>query len=206
MVLNLASIELIIPEFNKTITLPVLVSLPAEVIDMVKGERKEDKIDYIFIGASVAGALIASPAPYIIRWLQRKSKRNKKKKVIKGIFKSQDGNIDVPLREYYRTAGSLLKQTHPSQTCAMSSVDLHTQYAYQIMLPEAIAIVMAPSDTYRQHGIFHLSDPGGVSLIRHCQQRGFHAHEEPSDGSPIYEHCSHVYMNPKLKFEIVDLR
>ncbi|XP_026429083.1 AMSH-like ubiquitin thioesterase 3 [Papaver somniferum] len=75
-----------------------------------------------------------------------------------------------------------------------------------IMLPEAIAIVMAPSDTYRQHGIFHLSDPGGVSLIRHCQQRGFHAHEEPSDGSPIYEHCSHVYMNPKLKFEIVDLR
>ncbi|RZC53003.1 hypothetical protein C5167_011862 [Papaver somniferum] len=96
--------------------------------------------------------------------------------------------------------------THPSQTCAMSSVDLHTQYAYQIMLPEAIAIVMAPSDTYRQHGIFHLSDPGGVSLIRHCQQRGFHAHEEPSDGSPIYEHCSHVYMDPKLKFEIVDLR
>ncbi|MCL7046653.1 hypothetical protein MKW94_017377 [Papaver nudicaule] len=96
--------------------------------------------------------------------------------------------------------------THPSQTCFMSSVDLHTHYSYQIMLPEAIAIVMAPTDTSRQHGIFHLSDPGGVSLIRNCQQRGFHPHEEPSDGSPIYEHCSHVYMNPKLKFEIVDLR
>ncbi|KAI3945449.1 hypothetical protein MKW92_034239 [Papaver armeniacum] len=96
--------------------------------------------------------------------------------------------------------------THPSQTCFMSSVDLHTHYSYQIMLPEAIAIVMAPTDTSRQHGIFHLSDPGGVSLIRNCQQRGFHPHEEPSDGSPIYEHCSHVYMNPKLKFEIADLR
>ncbi|XP_057475680.1 AMSH-like ubiquitin thioesterase 3 [Actinidia eriantha] len=96
--------------------------------------------------------------------------------------------------------------THPSQTCFMSSVDLHTHYSYQIMLPEAIAIVMAPTDTSSPHGIFHLSDPGGVSIIRNCQQRGFHPHEEPDDGSPIYEHCSHVFMNPNLKFDVVDLR
>ncbi|KAF5192156.1 Amsh-like ubiquitin thioesterase [Thalictrum thalictroides] len=96
--------------------------------------------------------------------------------------------------------------THPSQTCFMSSVDLHTHYSYQIMLPEAIAIVMAPTDTSSPHGIFHLSDPGGVSVIRNCQQRGFHPHEEPDDGSPIYEHCSHVYMNPTSKFDVVDLR
>ncbi|XP_047174715.1 AMSH-like ubiquitin thioesterase 3 [Vigna umbellata] len=96
--------------------------------------------------------------------------------------------------------------THPSQTCFMSSVDLHTHYSYQIMLPEAIAIVMAPTDTTSPHGIFHLSDPGGVSVIRNCQQRGFHPHEEPSDGSPIYEHCSHVYMNANLRFDVVDLR
>lgn len=107
------------------------------------------------------------------------------------------------------------------------------------MLPEAIAIVMAPTDTsrysflsvlievtkstkqysnlmifyvilcsllYSPHGIFHLSDPGGVSVIRNCQQRGFHPHEEPPDGNPIYEHCSHVFMNPSLKFDVVDLR
>ncbi|KAF8015577.1 hypothetical protein BT93_H1178 [Corymbia citriodora subsp. variegata] len=96
--------------------------------------------------------------------------------------------------------------THPSQTCFMSSVDLHTHYSYQVMLPEAIAIVMAPTDTSSPHGFFHLSDPGGVNVIRNCQERGFHPHEEPSDGSPIYEHCSHVYMNSKLKFEVVDLR
>jgi STAM-binding protein len=96
--------------------------------------------------------------------------------------------------------------THPSQTCFMSSVDLHTHYSYQIMLPEAIAIVMAPTDTESPHGIFHLSDPGGVSVIRNCQQRGFHPHEEPSDGSPIYEHCSHVYMNANMKFDVIDLR
>ncbi|KAK9665793.1 hypothetical protein RND81_14G136800 [Saponaria officinalis] len=96
--------------------------------------------------------------------------------------------------------------THPTQTCFMSSVDLHTHYSYQIMLPEAIAIVMAPTDSSSPHGIFHLSDPGGISVIRNCDQRGFHPHEEPSDGSSLYEHCSHVYMNPKLKFDVVDLR
>ncbi|KAF6156994.1 hypothetical protein GIB67_039755 [Kingdonia uniflora] len=96
--------------------------------------------------------------------------------------------------------------THPSQTCFMSSVDLHTHYSYQIMLPEAVAIVMAPTDTSSPHGIFHLSDPGGVSVIRNCEQRGFHPHEEPVDGNPIYEHCSHVYMNPSLNFDVIDLR
>ncbi|XP_065876167.1 AMSH-like ubiquitin thioesterase 2 isoform X2 [Euphorbia lathyris] len=39
--------------------------------------------------------------------------------------------------------------THPSQSCFMSSVDLHTQYSYQVMVPEAFAIVMAPTDTSR---------------------------------------------------------
>ncbi|KAM7463129.1 hypothetical protein LguiA_031250 [Lonicera macranthoides] len=96
--------------------------------------------------------------------------------------------------------------THPSQTCFMSSVDLHTHYSYQVMLPEAIAIVMAPTDTSSPHGIFHLSDPSGVSIIRNCQERGFHPHEESEDGNPIYEHCSHVFMNPNMKFDVIDLR
>lgn len=34
--------------------------------------------------------------------------------------------------------------THPTQTCFMSSRDLHTQSGYQIMMPESIAIVCAP--------------------------------------------------------------
>jgi STAM-binding protein len=40
--------------------------------------------------------------------------------------------------------------THPSQTCFLSSIDLHTQYSYQVMLPEAVAIVVAPKDPTRQ--------------------------------------------------------
>lgn len=35
--------------------------------------------------------------------------------------------------------------THPTQTCFMSSRDLHTQSGYQVMMPESIAIVCAPS-------------------------------------------------------------
>ncbi|KAG0616112.1 hypothetical protein M758_5G091200 [Ceratodon purpureus] len=96
--------------------------------------------------------------------------------------------------------------THPTQTCFMSSIDLHTHYSYQIMLPEAIAIVMAPTDSSRTFGIFRLAEPGGVKVIQECQRRGFHPHEDPPDGGPIYEHCNHVYMNPKLQFDVIDLR
>lgn len=96
--------------------------------------------------------------------------------------------------------------THPTQSCFMSSIDLHTHYSYQIMLPEAIAIVMAPKDSSRTHGIFRLTTPGGLSVIRQCQQRGFHPHEDPPDGGPIYNHCSDVYLNPSLKFDVIDLR
>jgi STAM-binding protein len=58
----------------------------------------------------------------------------------------------------------------------------------------------------RKHGIFHLTDPCGMGVIHDCDATGFHPHEEPLDGTPIYEHCSHVYMNPNVKFEMVDLR
>ncbi|KAG5659197.1 hypothetical protein KAF25_000399 [Fusarium avenaceum] len=34
--------------------------------------------------------------------------------------------------------------THPTQTCFMSSRDLHTHAGYQVMMPESIAIVCAP--------------------------------------------------------------
>ncbi|CAK4072290.1 unnamed protein product [Aphanomyces euteiches] len=40
--------------------------------------------------------------------------------------------------------------THPSQTCFLSSVDIHTQCGFQAMLSEAIAIVVAPRDTKKK--------------------------------------------------------
>ena len=34
--------------------------------------------------------------------------------------------------------------THPTQTCFLSSVDLHTHCGYQSLLDEAVAIVLSP--------------------------------------------------------------
>lgn len=35
-------------------------------------------------------------------------------------------------------------QTHPTQTAFLSSVDLHTHLPYQMLMAEAIAIVISP--------------------------------------------------------------
>ncbi|XP_027100546.1 AMSH-like ubiquitin thioesterase 2 [Coffea eugenioides] len=96
--------------------------------------------------------------------------------------------------------------THPSQSCFMSSVDLHTQYSYQVMVPEAVGIVLAPNDESRKYGVFRLSDPVGMSILKECKEKGFHSHAQPADGSSIYENCSNVYMNPNLRLEVCDLR
>ncbi|XP_017258801.1 AMSH-like ubiquitin thioesterase 1 isoform X1 [Daucus carota subsp. sativus] len=96
--------------------------------------------------------------------------------------------------------------THPTQSCFMSSIDVHTHYSYQIMLPESVAIVMAPKDSSRNHGIFRLTNPGGMGVIRNCPRRGFHSHDPPSDGSPIYKQCTDVYLSPNVKFDVIDLR
>ncbi|KAK4263220.1 hypothetical protein QN277_028665 [Acacia crassicarpa] len=96
--------------------------------------------------------------------------------------------------------------THPSQNCFMSSVDLHTQYSYQVMVPEAFAIVLAPTDTSRSCGLFRITDPDGMSILQGCPETGFHPHKDPDNGSPMYERCSNVYKNSNLRFEIFDLR
>ncbi|PWA14078.1 hypothetical protein CCH79_00016685, partial [Gambusia affinis] len=55
--------------------------------------------------------------------------------------------------------------THPSQTAFLSSVDLHTHCSYQLMLPEALAIVCAPKhNEYLCISVWVCSD----SLVRAC--------------------------------------
>lgn len=96
--------------------------------------------------------------------------------------------------------------THPTQTCFLSSVDVHTQCGYQTMLDEAVAIVMAPKDSSKRCGIFRLTTPGGLSLVQRCPQRGFHSHPPTDTGQDVYELCGHVYLNPRSKHEVLDLR
>ncbi|KKK12086.1 hypothetical protein P175DRAFT_0535840 [Aspergillus ochraceoroseus IBT 24754] len=95
--------------------------------------------------------------------------------------------------------------THPTQTCFMSSRDLHTHCGYQVMLPESIAIVCAPSQT-PEWGVFRLTDPPGLKSILGCNQTGlFHPHAETN----IYTDAlrpGHVFEAKGLEFEIADQR
>lgn len=56
--------------------------------------------------------------------------------------------------------------THPSQSCFLSSVDLHTQFSYQRQLDEAIGIVMAPS--YKENIGFFSITRKGMDVIKAC--------------------------------------
>ncbi|KAF2429609.1 hypothetical protein EJ08DRAFT_590456 [Tothia fuscella] len=95
--------------------------------------------------------------------------------------------------------------THPSQTCFMSSRDLHTHAGYQVQMAESVAIVCAPRDD-PPYGVFRLTDPPGLKTILNCRLPGiFHPHE----GGRIYTDASkpgHVWELPGLEFEVVDLR
>ncbi|KAK4943788.1 hypothetical protein LTR10_016691 [Elasticomyces elasticus] len=100
--------------------------------------------------------------------------------------------------------------THPSQTCFMSSRDLHTHAGYQMMLAESVAIVCAPSKGDTSHGgdwgVYRLTDPPGKKTILNCNQPGiFHPH----DVENIYTDAlrpGHVVEVKGMEFEVVDLR
>ncbi|KAK0447262.1 hypothetical protein EV421DRAFT_1706830 [Armillaria borealis] len=94
--------------------------------------------------------------------------------------------------------------THPTQTCFMSSVDLHTHSGFQRMLPESFAVVCAPRHN-PNFGIFRLTDPPGLQTILTCTAReAFHPHPD----QPIYTDADkgHVQMKEGMSLEIVDLR
>lgn len=96
--------------------------------------------------------------------------------------------------------------THPVFQCFLSSIDVHTTLPYQLLLDEAVAIVMAPTDRKRKCGVFRLTDPGGMELIKNCPKRGFHEHKATHTKQSIYEVVSHVYLNERLAVSVKDLR
>lgn len=97
--------------------------------------------------------------------------------------------------------------THPTQTCFLSSRDLHTHVWYQSSLPEAVAIVCAPSKN--DWGAFRLTDPPGVGLVRSCKREGiFHLHDESGGGlyTDVVGGRGHVIEVESMEVEVVDLR
>ncbi|KAH6637443.1 hypothetical protein C7974DRAFT_389526 [Boeremia exigua] len=95
--------------------------------------------------------------------------------------------------------------THPTQTCFMSSRDLHTHAGYQVMMPESVAVVCAPSKQ-PSWGCFRLTDPPGKQAILACSKPGvFHPH----DVDNVYTEAlkpGHVVELQDAPLEIVDMR
>jgi proteasome lid subunit RPN8/RPN11 len=114
----------------------------------------------------------------------------------------EDTLFDFQMKHDLMTLGWI--HTHPTQSCFLSSVDLHTHLGYQLMLPEAIAIVMAPTDRRAQCGVFSLSEIG-VDAIRNCQQKSFHVHRLPD--ADIYSNATHVrWRQGRPQYRLVDFR
>lgn len=89
--------------------------------------------------------------------------------------------------------------THPTQTAFLSSVDLHTHSSYQLMLPEAIAIVCSPK--HNDTGVFRLTS-AGMREVAGCRLKGFHPH---SKDPPLFTFCRHVIVKDS-KTTVLDLR
>ncbi|KAF7563450.1 hypothetical protein G7046_g690 [Stylonectria norvegica] len=96
--------------------------------------------------------------------------------------------------------------THPTQTCFMSSRDLHTQAGYQVMMPESVAIVCAPKFT-PSYGTFRLTHPPGLDHILNCNHTDtFHQHSIDNIYREAEQPAGHVYESDKLDFYVKDLR
>ena len=89
--------------------------------------------------------------------------------------------------------------THPSQTAFLSSIDLHTQWSYQHLLPEAVAVVCAPQ--YRQTKWLRLTERG-MDIVGTCPFRGFHEH---TGKARLFESALNIVYDPS-EVLVIDLR
>jgi len=90
--------------------------------------------------------------------------------------------------------------THPEYDVFLSSVDMHNQYEWQHMLPEALAIVC--SIKFDKTGFLSLTE-AGLQEIGRCDQVNFHPHsKEP----PLFEEANHVDVDPGSRVTLKDLR
>ncbi|KAK3385490.1 hypothetical protein B0H63DRAFT_494467 [Podospora didyma] len=96
--------------------------------------------------------------------------------------------------------------THPTQTCFMSSRDLHTQAGYQVMMPESIAIVCSPRFE-PSWGIFRLTNPPGLPHILQCDHNDtFHQHSIDRIYTDASYPGGHVFESGAMEFDVHDLR
>ena len=96
--------------------------------------------------------------------------------------------------------------THPSQTAFLSSVDMHTQFSQQTLLPVAIAIVC--SIKYNETRFLHLTDLGmekvRQKLTNNVSSGEFCNYEQ--DRSSLQKECDFVELRNDFKIITVDKR
>ena len=92
--------------------------------------------------------------------------------------------------------------THPTQSCFLSSVDMHTTLSYQRMLSNAVAIVLAPTDRNLPVGVWRLTE-FGIMEVGKCKLGGFHDHKGKEAFSVLVDD---VTWDPSLKVVVVDQR
>ena len=90
--------------------------------------------------------------------------------------------------------------THPAYSVFLSSVDMHNQYEWQHMLPEAIATVCSIKDGVTGH--LRLTQ-AGMAEIGECSLTNFHPH---SKQPPLWTEADHVATEAGSKVIIKDLR
>jgi len=76
---------------------------------------------------------------------------------------------------------------------------MHCQLSYQIMMPNAIAIVYAPTDKTLAFSL----TATGVDVLQKCSCEGFHRHDGQNG---LYEIANHVVYSPQHKVSFIDLR
>ena len=90
--------------------------------------------------------------------------------------------------------------THPAFSVFLSSVDMHNQYEWQHMLPEAIATVCSIKEGLTSH--LRLTQ-AGMAEIRDCSRSNFHPHTKQP---PLWAEADHVIVNEDTNIVVKDMR
>jgi len=115
----------------------------------------------------------------------------------------EEGILKVHMDNEIIMLGWIHTHPHP-HSLFMSSIDVHTQFSYQMLLPEAIAIVISLKNNEINMGTFQLADDDAIKYLSKCDLSGFHSHEDC--GVELYHDADHIKFVDDLELNFIDLR
>jgi STAM-binding protein len=109
-----------------------------------------------------------------------------------------DVNFNYVISTGYLELGWI--HTHPTHDNFLSSVDLHSHYRRQRLMPESIAVVCSLVENNTK---FYRLNETGMKCIANCNKVGFHYHGV--DPKCLYEEVDHVIVKD-YPVKVTDLR